>query len=130
MSAPLEQLIAALEAATGPSRELDLAICRVALNSEPLGHAAGMDDSLLLMQRVGLYPRYTSSLDAALMLVPEGWASGSIAEERRVIGYVHNNQPAFIGVGARDNPAKIWHEVRHPVRAIALCIAALKARAA
>ena len=112
-----EELIAALEATTGPSRELDWGI-----------HEWIWGVTAPRINRMQP-PTYTSSLDAALTLVPEGWASGSIAEERRVIGYVHNNQPAFIGVGACDNPAKIWHEVRHPGRAIALCIAALKARA-
>lgn len=116
------ELIAALEKATGPSRELDLAICRGALNSEPLGHAAGMDDGLLLMQRVGLYPRYTSSIDAALTLVPDGmrW---------RVFG-VPTAGKAFASckTGSTLDPATEEWEAVAPTPALALCIAALKAQ--
>lgn len=116
------ELIATLEAATGPSRELDLHICRVALNSEPLGHAAGLPDELLLDQPFGPFFRYTSSIDAALTLVPEGlrWRVSYVP--------VHQFASASVSDGSIFSPnTKEW-EGKHTTPAIALCLAALKAR--
>jgi hypothetical protein len=129
-----EELIARLAAATGPDRELDREIAPF------LGwvrEKRGRDRREWWYRPSGgrAYtwyedhcPQYTASIDAALTLVPEGWASASIQDGRGPIGYVHNNAMAFVGIAGRPNPAKVWHEVRHPVRAIALCIAALRAR--
>lgn len=141
----LTDLIAALERAEGPSRELDSAIAahvgEAVMPFQPDEHAWMCKDGQggwMPITRPGsrphtindrYVPRYTASLDAALTLVPEGWASASINDRRGPIGYVHNNELAFVGISGRENPAKVWHKVRHPVRAIALCIAALKARA-
>jgi hypothetical protein len=69
----IDELIAALEAATGPDRELDLRIARDVMNSEPLKHAAGLSDELIMAQAWAPMPRYTASLDAAVTLVPEGY---------------------------------------------------------
>jgi hypothetical protein len=95
-----EELIAALEAATGPSWELDGFICEAvgAVKPEATPHWEWP-------------PRYTASIDAALTLVPEG-ASGAIE-------FGNHTQACVVG-----GP---WCDGATP--AIALCIAALKARA-
>lgn len=73
---------------------------------------------------------YTASIDAAMSLVPEGWnwmAGNRNQPDARA--YVENNEMAFEGAGFRKNPARIWHEVVAAAPAIALCAAALRARA-
>ena len=133
----LTDLIAALERAEGPSRELDYEIRKcLGYVDMPLDVAFGRNDGNWA-RRVGdqivsigshqdsgsttrdLYlPRYTASLDAALSLVLDGatvelaWGGGSphcYADiNQGFSGYVH-------GIGKTP--------------ALALCIAALKARA-
>lgn len=96
----MNDLIAKLEAATGPDRRLDDAI-----------HVAVRGRTAL--------PPYTKSIDAALMLVPQGFQA-----------YVDT------GVGYGDAHACVWADHPHRIQggarqqatpAIALCIAALKA---
>jgi hypothetical protein len=114
----IEELIARLEAADGPSRELEFRIARDVLDGEPFGHAAGLPDELMLAQaQFGCWPRYTSSIDAALSLVPEGHFWGLYSSG---MAYV---KPDADGVQER-------HLSDGVTPAIALCIAALKARAA
>ena len=77
--ATLEALLGRVLEGTGPDRELDLAIARDLFDGEPLGHAAGMTDEMLLASNgwgasVVFWPRYTASLDAAITLVPPGAA--------------------------------------------------------
>ena len=57
----IEELIARLEAATGPDRELDAAI-------------AGTDAATAQWHSEDETPFYTASIDAALTLVPVGWS--------------------------------------------------------
>ena len=134
----LEELIVRLGSATGPSRELDAEIA-VALRIGPKPNAQAGDISwidrnfpewvaldngnLAVLHdsgRTGVTwesERYTSSIDCALTLVPEGW---------------------FWSAGQRDNePYCGWtlngpndEEVDgdHNAPAMALCLAALKAR--
>lgn len=121
-----EELIAALEKATGPDRELDADIVRVAFNAGvtwrstqytmevfPAVHweaphpYAGMSEPV---------PAYTASIDAALALVPDGhqsviWTAGGA-----------DVFPATPGLHAYDTTYAA-------TPAIALCIAALRARA-
>lgn len=98
-----DELIERLEKATGPDRELDIAIC-AALGKTRLD--PGFQTA----------PAYTDSLDAALTLVPEG------------LGWIisrHDNGGAYWAeVG--DEP---W-QYTGATPAIALCIPALKARSA
>ena len=116
----IEELIAALERADAPSRELELRIARDVLDSEPLGHAAGLPDKLLIAQaEIGPWPRYTSSIDAALSLVPEGWDY--------IAGYA--NGQCFADCGPANTFNSVG-QVQHDSFAIAICVAALKARAA
>ena len=106
----LSALIAALEKAMRPDRELDRQI------GEAVGAEMGLSGDV-----VGLgYARYTESLDAALMLVPEGYvfATGDCSEEDEAWGCVTAPDP--------DNRDFDCRSAATPT--IALCIAALKAR--
>lgn len=85
----MKDLIERLEAATGPDQELD--------------HAIGM--------AVGFGGDFTSSIDAALTLVPEGYGWN-----------LQGNTNSFYAV-VRGYKNKV-----SPTPAIALCIAALRAR--
>lgn len=123
----LTELIAALEAADGPSRELDAQIALahgwdVVPIREKGGHTWDRWYRPYMGKRYPVrLPNYTSSIDAALTLVPEGYglvidvageyASASIYELRST------------RAGPFVKPAR-----RTP--ALALCIAALKAREA
>lgn len=98
------------EQASGPSRDLDRQI------------------SLAVRARVQ-YKFYTSSIDAALTLVPDGYGYILITSESRVGGT--SADVTYEGHDAGD-----WRDhrngrcERHSHAAIALCIAALRARAA
>lgn len=104
-------IIARLEKATGPDRELDLEIGRALPGPHPFSLSTAQ-------QRGGKppVPEFTASIDAALMLMPEGanWSLNSKSEAR-----VGGPRLDFVIKGGS-----------HVVPAIALCIAALKARAA
>ena len=107
-----DDLIARLEAATGPCRELDAAI------AEAIGHTVKYDkdhprDTTPYYQPVPDYswqpvPTYSASIDAALTLVPEG------------CGFVVMGKAAKIGRKVATAPTP----------ALAICIAALRARKA
>lgn len=68
------ELIAALEAAEGPNRELDRKIAAV------VGHKHGPDSGWCNKENGDYWTveesasQYTASIDAAMMLVPEGWS--------------------------------------------------------
>ena len=98
----LDRLIAALEKATGPSRMLDREICE-ARKIEPPAGMYGFD-------------RYTSSIDAALTLVPDGcgWCADALPPRDPWAQIVKGGATTAASHGA--------------TAAIALCIAALKAR--
>lgn len=105
-----DDLIARLEKATGPDRELDWAI------SEALNVAA---------------LEYTSSIDAALTLVPEGWLLQLSDWEDRQLRDAGPWQVVLVQRGKRGDmrhafDARCDHA---PTAALALVIAALKARA-
>lgn len=130
----LTDLISKLEAAEGPSRELDADI------HEAVGLCAhreqeyycvedGNDvDSGYTCKRCGkdMYGRsgdvklYTASLDAALTLVPEGW--GWTIERDDLCASVS----LWFDANGEDREAGATHA--HP--AISLCIASLRARQA
>lgn len=121
----MQDLIARLEAATGPSRELDAVVFCAAVHPE---HKPARNFFYKNRDEWGIFisnhprpgltfhdaPRYTASIDAALTLMPDGcewnlaWNSGF----------------AFVEVG---DPL-LHMEAEHKVIAIALVIAALKAR--
>ena len=103
------ELIAALEAAEGPSRELDCEIHAFRFGGDTWKHV----------------PSYTESIDAALSFTPEGWAFYRLDQyhgySNPCAGFCaklrcHNNPEIGMSVGeSRSTPA------------IALCIANLRA---
>lgn len=116
----LRELIEALEKATGPSRELDLELwwwCKASHSGQPMesdykAHNLKMDDA----------PRYTSSLEAAITLVPEAancW--GVDMSPHSADAFVSRNY-------VKDDEGGHWlYEAEHPTStAIALTIACLK----
>lgn len=117
----LADLIARLEKATGPDRGIDAAIAKICDPADDPSEAAffnGRD-----------YPdQYTSSIDAALTLVPDGWdwriGGPDWRHEVRAsyFGYVREYREDMAGRPDSEGSA------HHTAPAIALCIAALTAR--
>jgi hypothetical protein len=118
-----EQLIAALEVATGPSDALDAdiaeAVC-MSLNDERVAVYAGYRVNPHTDAQDDVWedvPPYTASLDAALTLVPDYWAT---------LISINETGPG----GASLTKGFLLVQAKHSEPAIALCIAALKARGA
>tara|TARA_R110000772_G_scaffold161203_1_gene272353 strand:- start:157 stop:522 length:366 start_codon:yes stop_codon:yes gene_type:complete len=63
-------------------------------------------------------PHYTTSLDAALTLVPEGWEEWEVN--------LKSNGLCYAKISMENNVVYISEQA--PTRALALCIAAIKAR--
>ncbi len=128
----IEKLIERLEKATGPDRELDArieltrrsflfgsaavagAVIGTSLNNVASGWIAGLGEQPISA------PHYTSSIDAALTLVPEGWKVDFL---QQLLG------EGYWTAGLYTRPGK--HTLRTHANsdfaAIALCIAALRA---
>lgn len=138
----LSDLIERLEKATGPDRELDVAIGfavgRIRERDGNYLYATGNDsdmvvepneyDDHLVSQPLSYY---TASIDAALTLVPEGsWAGLDpifFDEPGRVLFDAIICRPDW----SQWTPAGEWigrKEARAATPALALCIAALRAR--
>lgn len=98
----MNKLIEKLEAATEGSRELDIEMAY----GIPMGVSAEEDCA----------PHYTTSLDAALTLVPEG------AYTKLQIG--RNQERTYAWVEMEDREAVVCSKTP----ALAICIAALKAK--
>lgn len=112
-------IIQRLEALSGPYREVDEIIFR--------------EHSGQLLQKFSQSPpAYTASLDAALLLVPEGWqwlVSNRAPLPHTGRAYIHNKQlMCVVGGGLQRNPDYVGHEFTAATPAIALTIAALEAR--
>ena len=72
------------------------------------------------------------SLDAALTLVPEGWEyniSNRAIRPHAGRAYIHNRKLINVGGGMTPNPEYRGSETTAHTPILALCIAALKARA-
>lgn len=123
----MNDLIERLEKATGPDRELDLAIGEAvgeANHSGPAHHRPFREWA----------KHYTASIDAALTLVPEGWW---MTLDRYVISDEPEPSPMAWRAWLRkiegdlDGDGPVYHRKHFspaPTPAIALCIAAMKAR--
>ena len=129
-------LIAALEKAEGPSRELDGDIAEMCGVVPAELEAMGVKRSIARRGRGSWYgaegafwhaPAYTASLDAALTLVPNGW----------VFTLSTDDNASFPNAAAHARCANVpWasayvnrvSDAHAATPAIALCIAALKAR--
>lgn len=145
-------LLHRIEQATEGSRELDALIevaaaakdfgalaegYRLELEAHPDGisvNVNAMDGKHSSRQKRYAPPHYTTSLDAALTLIPEGWRVLNLsewdAEPLRLLG------PWMCQVRPREHRANIFEGfgegpncMHAPTAALALCRAALKARA-
>ena len=129
-----ESLIAKLEQSPEGSRELDVAIWHLVETgwqrdeSDPGWSFRPVRDPNIGRTTVRdsvVAPSYTTSLDAALQLVPEGW--GWLVE-------VWQREESWAQVVCRPKgstkPSGIFEGAEAKSPALALCIAALKARAA
>lgn len=113
----IESLIKRLELASGPDRALDLDISHY--GKQKFAHEG---------KGIGWPPHYTASIDAALTLVPEGYAIQGMeiwAQETHLT----------ILETQKKNDGLYWHtsgegrwKANHAIPSIALCIAALRAR--
>lgn len=133
----MQDLIARLEAATEGSRELDAEIALAngweyvdpLTATDPLGppwkHAA-------LGYRLLEPPQFSTSLDAALTLVPEGWTwnvSDRAPKPHAGRAYINNRELQIAGIGGlARNPKYRGEEATAFSPALALCIACLHAR--
>lgn len=123
-----EELIARLERAEGPDRELDLAIADHALDLEWRPYIAGArklwgykrgTKNVVLYDKKSV-ERYTASLDAALTLV---------GDEHNLIELRHVSPTCwYASVGSRLDDS-VCCEGEATTGSLALCIACLKARA-
>lgn len=74
---------------------------------------------------------YTSSIDAAVSLIPDGWrwqVSNRAPHPHTGRAYLSNGELINIGGGLTPNPKYRGAEVTAATPAIAICIAALQAR--
>lgn len=113
----IEDLIDKLQEATEPDWHLDAAIARLEPIRERIGDCADNE-----------VPRYTSSLDAALTLVPDGWewlSSNRSPEPHAGRAYIHNREMQFLGGGMARNPRYRGVETTAPTPAIAMCLVGL-----
>ena len=115
-------LIEELEAATEGSRELD---ARIAQAAYPDLRQGGGGLWYLHDVHVRIEP-YTTSIDSALTLVPAGWLWGLHLNDIRDI-FGGGLTQAFVRE-ASDDRAAAYHHAEAASAALALCIAALKAR--
>lgn len=120
-----DDLIKKLREATGPSRELDCDIERAI-------HPNSLATALIGVCQIGSVPRYTSSIDAAMSLVPAGWygrVEPRFYEGEVVRWRAYAIKPDWSKVGTpleRDDFPHTAAEAATPTGA--LCIAALEAR--
>jgi hypothetical protein len=119
----LEALVGQLEQATGPDRELDLAIAlavgAVDRRTVSTKHGFGYSDGQWACSHV---EQYTALLDAAMMLVPEGWHDAVYGPG---VGASDNLCTASLDPPEYDGPPETAEAA---TRALALVAAALRAR--
>lgn len=120
MTANLSELIAKLEGATEPSRQLDSAIAaHLGFDGWTAEEWADVvSEAGLLNPSIPKAPAYTASIDAALTLVPDGmlWHAG-----------LNTDGSAFGDIRTIDKLE--WFSDGRQSVPLALCIAALKSRA-
>lgn len=116
-----DELIAKLEAATGPDRELDASIAleigwthqKVKGDAVRYWRPPGEMRSFMRYE----CPRFTGSIDAAMTLKPDGVTDCGLEQDASGV-FAHWAGNGWLSVGTHETSI-----------AIALCIAALKARA-
>jgi len=115
----VEELIARLEAASGPSRDLDMSIY---LATDPRMNGCYFLDTYIPERDGKPAPAYTSSIDAALMLVPLNYGELDFDLTRYCGGWsclVSSGEQAWCTTG---------HAKDASTPALAICIAALRAK--
>ena len=119
----MKELIKKLEAADGPSRELDTEILssvfKIMQPKTPTGQSLSISDVLNAPRT----PLFTGSIDAAMMVIPDGW-------EWDIKFGMHTDRNIFIvEMGEHieiEHPEPLQECA--PCLPIAICIAALHAR--
>lgn len=112
-------LIERLKKATEPDRDLDVAIETLQTGNRAHPYLPGVNiDDGYPSGRPYSTPAYTTSLDAAITLVPEGWFTFVANEDRHSYSWGWELRGGF-GNSAFG---------RAPTAALALCIVALHAR--
>lgn len=121
----MKDLIARLERLTGPLTHLGSRYDLLKVGE----HAGLTDDELVWLDRA-----LAGSLDAAVAMVQDGWrwnASNRASAPHAGRAHVENKELHTIGMGGvTPNPKLRWYECTASTPALALCIAALKAREA
>ena len=117
MKEELLKLAERVEALRGPDREVDEAIERAIDNYTAFKYYTLGDDD----QSDYIPTRYTASLDAAMTLVPKGWAWSVL--DRRTTGYSKPNGQCW----TKEDRSTLHEDAAAP--ALALCAAALRALA-
>jgi hypothetical protein len=115
----MRDLIARLEAATWPDRTLDAYIKAAAEGFDPTGKTL-IEVKTFTGAAHELVPAYTASIDAALTLVPEGADVEVYFSPREK---PHRRGCVVLTIGRQA------YEAHAVTPALALCIAALRARA-
>lgn len=117
----MDDLIKLLEAMTGPARSVDVEIGRLQ------GVLVMQHDEETGVNREHTHWEYTKSIDDALSLVPDGWAWFV----ERIDGFSNGDARLWLPAQRARGYIKENFDVRNAANpAIAICIAALKARAA
>jgi hypothetical protein len=118
----VQELIAKLEAATEGSRELDIAVAFV--TDKPASYTDRLNDDGSRAPSNVRCGHYTTSLDAALTLVPEHHRF--LLDKRP---YAEGRRDGYRAVVYRQADPEMPESSWAATPALALCIAALKARA-
>lgn len=118
----LIELAEQCEKACGADREIDLRI-QMATNPE---WAPIKENEVNFHVRYGGHPRFSASLDAAMSLVPE---SAGLGIERYWNQHGEVWSAEIRTGGVPDNPRKVFDCYDAATPALALCAAALRARA-
>lgn len=117
----MDDLIKLLEAMTGPARSVDVEIGRLQ------GVLVMQHDEETGANHEHTYFEYTKSIDDALTLVPEGWAWFV----ERIDGFSNGDARLWLPAQKTRGYIKENFDARNAANpAIAICIAALKARQA
>lgn len=118
----MDDLIERLEKLDGPSREIDDEIAEWVGTSEPRMGGPNPDGTQWADDWHAPLP-YTRSVDAALTLVPDGWRWNTGSQN---VGDEYDGPVSYCW---KPNPKVHVQTARAVNPALALCIAALKARA-
>lgn len=128
----LESLVKKLEQATEGSRELDALIYVGMIPGHHWKHGGNLAATARQMQGYDFIPRYTTSLDAAVTLIPKGWRVLNLSEWDAEV--LRLRGPWMCQLRKREHRINIFEgfdagaESRHAMTpALALCIASLRA---